>query len=589
MSGQSRRLRPFYEVRASDWSFRDTDTGRTSNHAKLVREWLVQEIVSTYRYPREWIGGRIEPLTLNAETGLASDGADFCVCTRWGEPYLVVVAGDPHTLRETEERLEEHLARLRLASVGILSDGTPAGTRILRRRFDNDRYDYIRDIEAYGAPNPSFFLRSHHSRAEKMAAPARELIRLSDKVENIFFEAHSHIRDIDGMHSDEALDELSKVLYAKIHDEEQLQADGTPLMQRWLYGTTEEFAASVRHVYQEATSYDMRVFRLRIPEYERSRGVFSSPIRLSSPALVKVVETLQEYDLTRSGADVKGRAFQKVLTPATRAGMGQYFTPEPVVRFAVQAVDPSVSDLILDPFCGSAHFLTTALDHVRAKTNDASGKAFHEFAFGKLHGIEKSDRMVRIAMTDMRLQGDGHSNVRCTDALLAFENYPDIHADSFDVVLTNPPFGSLLGREALGQLGAFDLAVGRASVPLEVLGLERSVQFLRPGGRLAIVLPDGLLANRKTRHVREWLERQMKLRALVSLPLETFTPYGAAIKTSLLIARKWRAGEDRTTDYNVFLSRVDNVGYDATGRLREGNELSDVTIAFLAFLESEGW
>ena len=93
--------------------------------------------------------------------------------------------------------------------------------------------------------------------------------------------------------------------------------------------------------------------------------------------------------------------------------------------------------------------------------------AFDEFAFHKLHGIEKSDRMVRVAMTDMRLHGDGHSNIRCTDALLDFLNYPDIRPESFDVVLTNPPFGCLLGPEAVGRLGKFTLAAAKKNMPLE--------------------------------------------------------------------------------------------------------------------------
>jgi type I restriction enzyme M protein len=255
----------------------------------------------------------------------------------------------------------------------------------------------------------------------------------------------------------------------------------------------------------------------------------------------------------------------------------------------VKIVLPSVQDLTLDPFCGSAHFLTQCLQFVRESTSDLSSKIFHEFAFGKLHGIEKSDRMVRVAMTDMRLHGDGHSNIRCTDALLSMDNYQDIQPESFDVILTNPPFGSLLGPEALGQLGSFALAAQRKTVPLEVLGLERCVQFLRPGGRLGIVLPDGILANRGTRYVREWLETQGKIRAIVSLPIETFSPFGANIKTSILFFRKWRRGEKRDEAYSVCMCRSDNVGYDASGRLREGIDLPNVAEHVGDFLRREGW
>jgi type I restriction enzyme M protein len=287
--------------------------------------------------------------------------------------------------------------------------------------------------------------------------------------------------------------------------------------------------------------------------------------------------------------DVKGRAFQKVLGPSVRAGMGQYFTPLEVIRFMVEVAAPTVSELVLDPFAGSGHFLTASLDLVRSLAKPGDAKRLDEFAFHKLHGIEKSDRMVRVAMTDMRLHGDGHSNVRCTDALLTFSNYPDLRPESFDVVLTNPPFGSLLGQEAISRLGKFRLAEGRASVPLEILGLERCLQFLRPGGRLGIVLPDGILVNRGTRGVREWLEEEVKLRALVSLPIETFTPYGANIKTSILFARKWKKGESRGGEYPVCLLRADDIGYDATGRVRSSSELGDAAGHLKAFLEKEGW
>src|SRR6266508_179896 len=155
--------------------------------------------------------------------------------------------------------------------------------------------------------------------------------------------------------------------------------------------------------------------------------------------------------------------------------------------------------------------------------------------------------------------------------------------------MTNPPFGSLLGADALTRLGAFDLARGRTNAPLEVLGLERSIQFLRPGGRLAIVVPEGILVNRAMRHVRDWLSSQVKIRGIVSLPIETFVPFGAGIKTSILFGRKWKAGEKSNEDYGVFLGRADNVGYDASGRTRTGCELEELNDRFTSFVDSEGW
>ena len=268
--------------------------------------------------------------------------------------------------------------------------------------------------------------------------------------------------------------------------------------------------------------------------------------------------------------------------------MGQYFTPDPVVEIAVRIARPKPSDLILDPFCGSGHFLTRSLKYVYTEwKNTISEYAFHQFKFFHLHGIEKSERMVRIAMTDMLLHDDGHTNIRNTDALLSFDNYPDIIAlrddgrqdpAIFDLILTNPPFGSLLGEEARAMLGRFSLPQRKKSVPLEVLALERCFQFLKPSGRLAIVLPDGNLGNSNVQFVRDWLLEHMLLRGVVSLPSETFSPFGTTTKTSLCFFQKKPANFDNTKNYDVAFFLVENIGYDATGRQKSGSEIEQCII-----------
>jgi len=507
--------------------------------------------------------------------------------TEQGDPFLAVVLAPFHGFNAAEALLKDNIQSTDTVGLGVLTDGTASHISVLRRRFDRDGFDYSHELDSINMDKPG-------GQSERLfrnvndASGGAPLAPLNERVENLFFEVHSHLRDIDGIHADTALDELCKLLYLKLYDEETTKAGEAYRVQRWLYSCAEEYAASLRAVYREANEYDLRVFGMKIPGYRRSRGVFNEPLRLSSAALVRAMEAVQGYHLGGSAIDVKGRAFQKVLGPAVRSGMGQYFTPDPVVRFLSRAVQPEIQHLILDPFCGSGHFLTACLQLVREE-HSREDKAFHEFAFGKLHGIEKSERMVRVAMTDMRLHGDGHSNIRCTDALLALSNYPDMQPASFDVILTNPPFGSLLGPEAIRALGRFKLAEGRGNVPLEVLGLERCVQLLRPGGRLGIVLPDGVLANRNSAPVREWLGGDVKVRAVVSLPIETFAPFGASIKTSILIARKWLPGEEHDHSYPLFLARVDNVGYDATGRSKAGADLDAVGAAFTGFIAKEGW
>lgn len=499
--------------------------------------------------------------------------------------FAIVFLSPTHGFNSAETQLKKALDKVPTAGIGMLVDLSTDEKRCLRRRFDRSEFEYISDYRLAvneKAGDASWVYVNSDSPLSR--APAL----LSEKVEGVFFEIHSHFRDIDGLHADEALDELCKVLYTKLYDEEQTALERPYRMQRRAYSSSDECATDVRALYFEAAEYDSRVFEMKIPGYSRSRGVFASPIRLSNSALVKAIEALQGYHIGDSAFDVKGRAFQKVIGPTVRSGMGQYFTPDPVVRFLSRVLNPNVRELILDPFCGSGHFLTASLELVRAKQR-VEDKAFHEFAFGKLHGIEKSDRMVRVAMTDMRLHGDGHSNIRCADALLAFSNYPDMKPGSFDVILTNPPFGSMLSSDTMKQLGEFELTEGKNNVPLEVLGAERCIQLLRPGGRMGIVLPDGIVANRNTGYVRDWLAQQVKVRAIISLPVETFVPFGASIKTSVLILRRWEVGEDRSTDYHVFLARVDSVGYDATGRARDFTDLEETAVAFETFINREGW
>lgn len=492
-----------------------------------------------------------------------------------GSPYLAAVDITSANMNEAiESTLSFAATKKTIGMVAVFSGGKLI--KAFRRRFAAEGWDEIQDIEYY------VLHRAEQPLTKLFALP------ISKDLEGLFFDIHSAMRDIDGLHADEALEELCKIIYTRSFEEENSKVIGHYKLQSNNFGTTEEYAAAIRDYYAEAVEYDLRVFRLKIPQYERSRGVFNQPFRLSSGALTKCYRMLEEFDLSGSQTDVKGRAFQKVLGKAVRAGMGQYFTPNPVCELMAELIEPKVSDLVLDPFCGSGHFLTECLKRV-ADAEGKNTKAFHEFAFGKLHGIEKSERMVRIAMTDMRLNGDGHSNIRCTDALLDFANYPDISPESFDVVITNPPFGSLLGQDALSSLGKFDVARGRKNCPLETLGLERAIQFLRPGGRLAILLPDNVFSSDSTQSIRTWMLDRIVPRVIISLPNETFAPFGANVKTSILIARKMRVGEHRGNSKNVQMIQAQNVGYDATGRGIQGSDLSAVSAAAKKFIKEEGW
>ena len=531
--------------------------------AEFVRQWALRRLVDAYGYPDAWLAER-----------LTIDGPLAALTNASGRPFLLLEAcplgAAQGALDDAERRLHAALASTPSATLGLVTDGRR--TRILRRRIGPDDFEYIPDLPAFD--------RELATRSPLGRDPG-DLQPLSPTYERLLFELHSTMRDVDGLHDDEALDELAKVLYAKIFDERASLAAGDGAALRFQVAgasSPAEAASSLRALYEDA--------RERAGD-ERSRGVFKAPLRLSDAALFRVTERLQGFSLVDSQTDLKGRAFQRVLAPAIRAGMGQFFTPDPIVELAVEIIQPRASERILDPFCGSGHFLTRCSSYVRAHQGEG--------ARPELHGIEKSERMVRIATTDALLLGDGHARIRNTDALLSLENYPELLALAgegaaepalFDVVVTNPPFGSVLRPEALGAIGRFELARGRRSLPLEVLGLERSLQFLRPGGRLAIVLPEGILKNKNMRFVRRWLEGVAELKAIITLPEDAFAPFGAMVRTCLVVLRKVEAGAAPTADARCLLAELDNLGYDATGRPRPGGEVASAAAAFHAEV---GW
>lgn len=591
--------------RAKEWHDRKGNyDGTEFVIEEFVRQWALTQLINAYRYPKDWLGERIiieEPVKM----GSTEKEADISIKNTNRRTFLYVETKkrgiSEEEFKEAERQLETYLASTHTATIGLITDGDRVKT--IRKKIDPNDFEYIPDLPSCGLET-KIRVQLVRELPELVDGRATGLKVLEDEYEKVLFDCHSAARDVDGLHDDEALDEICKVIYTKIYDERQTtkQPKGTPFrFQTYGASNASEVASNIRVLYEEARIADIEVYSKRIPGYERSRGVFKTQIRLSDTALYRVVERLQEFSLIDSRADIKGRAFQKVLAPAIRAGMGQYFTPDPIVELAVGIIQPKANELILDPFCGSGHFLTKALQYVvDHQSATITQHDLHEFKFFHLHGLEKSDRMVRIAMTDMMLHDDGHTNIRNQDALLSFENYPDIVAlrddgkkesanidpAIFDIVLTNPPFGSIMRQETMEMLGRFDLGHKKKSLPLEILGLERSLQFLKPGGRIAIVLPEHMMKGKNAAFVRKWLYSVVRIKAIFFFPEEAFTPFGAMVKTCLCIFQKLQKKEQPGNDDPAFLCEVENLGYEATGKPKGGSE---VQAAIEAFHAQGGW
>lgn len=609
------KMKDFYRINPNDWLFLDNaDVAYSKERAiknsssceydneEFVRQWVLRELIDTYKYPIEWIGERLvieEPIKM----GVAVKECDIAIKNSGRRPYLLLETKNAgisdREFEEAKSQLESYLAATHTATIGLVTNGRKVV--VLEKKIDPNDFNIISDIPAFDKEKVKIKRVLTREIIEENGIRRKTGLKpLTERLNSILFECHSIIRDIDGLHDDEALDELSKIIFTKIYDEREVcrKEEGTVFkFQTYGAGNNEEVASNIRQLYEDARDYDLNSNSQKIVGYARSRGVFKNQIRLSSNALSKVVEHLQEYSfIDTTDSDIKGKAFQKVLGAAIRAGMGQYFTPHQIVELIVKMLDPKPSDLILDPFCGSGHFLSTSLKYIE----DKYGKFMDDYSrydlrFNRLHGIEKSDRMVRIAMTDMMLHDDGHTNIRNTDALLSFDNYPDIVAlggeqnedpSVFTKIMTNTPFGSIMQGEIGDILGRFQLGKRKKSLPLEYLGLERCIQFLKPGGIMAIVLPDGLITNKNALFARNWVMTQAKIKAVISLPIETFAPYGTYIKTSILILEKIDVKIEKITfDYPVFMANIEKIGYDGTGRPIDENDIPYILESWEQFKE----
>jgi type I restriction enzyme M protein len=385
----------------------------------------------------------------------------------------------------------------------------------------------------------------------------------------------------------EAFDEMSKLMFCKLQDERMHTGIGEPYA--FQCGTDEEVKEVMRRVqaiYGEAQ--------------ETAPTVFQRTIEAERHLVYRVVQVLQGLSLDRMDLDVKGAAFEKFLGVVFRGEMGQYFTHRNLVNFVVDMLEPTRRDKLIDPACGSGGFLLQAMDWVRrdaeARLSTANAyRAWHDWALYRLHGIEINEQISRVAMMGMIIHEDGHTNIKCTDALRVFDDINSlgdnitIEPGTYTLLMTNPPFGAKVTRVRKGAehpyLDTYELGGKvrpRNSQKTEILFIERCLQLLAPGGRMGIVLPDGILTNSSLQYVRDVIMREARVLAVVSLPQHTFVPAGAAVKASLLFLRKWRQGEDREQDYPIFMAMAEHVGYTATGK-DDDNDLPTVVEAYCQF------
>ncbi len=355
----------------------------------------------------------------------------------------------------------------------------------------------------------------------------------------IYKEAHNMMRNVDGLQPQEAFDELLKYLFFK-QNHEVVTKDIKPI-------TYETVRKLFTNYLGKTNSWSSEIWR-------------EHKIFLSDECLSDIHDLLFPIDFSKIGYDVRSHALKEFLTPDIRKGLGIFLTPDDVVSAIIDFIPNNLKLKVIDPACGSGTFLIEYLKKLNTKNKT------------EIYGIDKSPRMLLLA--DLNL---GHFpkvtfNKSLTDSLRNTEK-----KDKFDVIFTNPPFGvSLDARDY--DFSCYLSCKDKNGYLLkkqtsEIVFIERCLQKLKPSGTLAIVIPKSIATNNTLQVARSALSNYGYIYGVMSLPPETFASTGTQTTTIVLFARKYKNKSEQNEPIDLALATIDNVGFDSTGRKRDGNML----------------
>ena len=372
----------------------------------------------------------------------------------------------------------------------------------------------------------------------------------------------------EGFSPESALDEVNKLIFCKIYDEKKARKVGEPYQFQFFTPDIPKNAGETER--KEIDEKALKDLEKRIKDlYDEGKNfdinIFDDTIRLPKEKLRTLVKYLEGVSLSETDLDSKGKAFETFASETFRGHMGAFFTPRNIVKIIVEVLPIKNTSKVLDTSCGSGGFLLYALDKVRRVANEYFDKKsiehyryWHSFAEKNLFGIDLGEKIARTAKMNMILHDDGHTNVITADGLLKPEVYKERYNNdgfsygNFDFIITNPPFGSTVKLIEKAYLKDYKLGVNpadwldlknsgvkdRDSQSTEVLFIEQCYNFLKEDGYLAIVIPDGILTNSSLQYVRDSIEENFRIVAVISLPGDAFKATKAGVKSSILFLKK---------------------------------------------------
>ena len=591
---------------------------------ELVRQEYVCRLVNSYGYSLDQMAQEVS--VVNSERGTGNARADIVI---WKTPEdkraeasaAIVVECKAEHISIRQEDYYQGYNYAAWAGADFFVTTNQKETRIFKvvKGKLPKKLEEIVDI-------PSAQTLLDEKSVKRLLAQTKAFSR--DEFSKLLFKCHNIIRNNDKLSPEAAFDEISKILFMKIRYERNPDDENTFSLKQFQKGEANH-EKNIRPSLK-GTPKDLPFMQFL---FDRTKDSFkdddlfdpNDQIRIRQNSFEAIVKELQIYNLSTTSDDIKGIAFEQFLGKTFRGELGQFFTPRTIVDFMVEILDPQEGEVICDPCCGSGGFLIKAFEYVREKIeqdikaqkdkfkqqiypdnyddlpekqreeiDQQVSKIFAalnneldtsypksrmmELSQNCIYGTDANPRMARTSKMNMIMHGDGHGGVHHNDGLL---NVNGIFENRFDVILTNPPFGSRLDNtlkiteadkytdearilkytekygeaytEALKQvndhIGDSLISLyetGRMAALTEVLFIERCLNLLKPGGRMAIVLPEGVLNNPNLQKVRDFVEGKAKILFITSIPSDVFIASGATVKPSLLFFKKFTVEEAAT-------------------------------------------
>ena len=556
-------------------------------------------LVEDYGYPKKHIQTRpqfrvkVRPSDTKKEYPV--DIAVFSDEEKTDDSIYLIVECKRKNRKDGRTELENYLT-LSKANLGVWFNG---GERfyLLKQNTDDGRvlFKEIPNIPKFG------------ERLEDIGALKRRDLRVTHNLKSTFKAIRNYLAaNAIGATRDEVLaQQLINLIFCKIFDE------------RW---TAPQDIVKFRIGLNESnTDVRGRIEDLFKSVKAKYKEVFSKEdaITLDDNSVAYIVGELQNYCLIDAERDVLADAFETFIDHALKGGQGQFFTPRNVVKMMVEILDPDDDDMVIDPACGSGGFIIESLRYiwnkivVRYKEMGWSDTAILEekidVANKCIRGIDKDYFLSKIAKSYMAIMGDGKGGVFCEDSLERPENWSPktqqkIDMGKFDVVLTNPPFGSKIpvtGEDKLKQYtlahkwknkkGTNEWEKGKLSdkeAP-QILFIERCYQLLKYGGRMAVVLPEGIYGNNQLGYIRKYLLEKGRVLGIIDIPIEAFMP-NTATKTSIIIFKKLKK-EDIPEDYPIFMAIAETCGHDRRGNVIDEDDVASISNEFKKWCKSNNF